>query len=314
MQDKIHVAVAYGGWSAEREVSLNTGLGVAAALEQKGYRVTLIDVCPNVAADIIACKPDVVFNALHGRYGEDGCFQGLLEMMKIPYTHSGVLASAVAMEKPVAKIHFRAAGIPVPEGRVVTKQEVLAGDVLPRPFVLKPIDEGSSVGVHIFHKGENNRVAEQDWDYSRDEVLAEQYIKGRELQAAVLNGKALGVIEIRPKGEFYDYTAKYTDGMAEHLMPAPVEPEAYNRIMQYAELAHKTLGCRGLTRSDFLYDESGNIYLLEINTQPGMTALSLSPEIAAHAGINYAELCHILVKSALEYSGRICTDKFVESV
>lgn len=308
MNKEIHVAVAYGGWSAEREVSLNTGRGVAEALSRKGYRVTLLDVSRNIAADLISCKPDVVFNALHGRFGEDGCFQGLLEMMGIPYTHSGVLASAIAMEKPMAKIHFRAAGIPTPEGRVVTKAEVLAGDVLPRPFVLKPIDEGSSVGVLIFRVGDNYQFTEKDWQYGRGEVLAEQYIKGREVQAAVLNGKALGVIEIRPKGEFYDYTAKYTDGMATHLMPAPIHADAYAKIMEYAETAHKALGCRGLTRSDFLYDDSagepGKIYILETNTQPGMTALSLSPEIAAHAGIDYAGLCQMLVEDALCQGGQ----------
>jgi D-alanine-D-alanine ligase len=298
---KTHIAVLFGGWSAEREVSLNTGKGVVEALRRKGYTVTAIDVTHDIAKALLENRPDVVFNALHGRFGEDGCVQGLLEMLSIPYTHSGVLASALAMDKAKAKIHCAAAGIPVAEGRVVTREEVLAGDVMSRPYILKPIDEGSSVGVHIFHEGGNSRLTQ--WDYASEMVLAERYIKGREIQVAVLDGKALGAIEIRPKGAFYDYEAKYTDGMAEHLMPAPIHPLAYQQVLTYAETAHRVLGCQGLTRSDFLYDdaqgEPGALTFLETNTQPGMTALSLSPEIAAHAGIAYDDLCERLLKIAL---------------
>lgn len=298
-----HIAVLHGGWSAEREVSLKTGKGVAEALKGKGYKVTLLDVTHDISRVLQEVKPDVIFNALHGRFGEDGCIQGILEVLEIPYTHSGVLASALAMDKALAKLHFAAAGIPVLEGRVVTKEEVLAGDVMARPYIMKPVDEGSSVGVRIFRKGENAVMTESEWDYSGNRVLAERYVKGREVQVAVLNGKALGAIEIRPKGEFYDYTAKYTDGMATHHMPAPIHPKAYAQALEFAEKAHKALGCKGLSRSDFLYDESegepGKFYILETNTQPGMTALSLSPEIAAHAGISYADLCEMLVQAAL---------------
>ena len=298
-----HVAVLMGGWSAEREVSLDSGAGVARALESLGYRVTPVDVQPDIAEVLADLKPDVAFNALHGRFGEDGCIQGVLEVLGIPYTHSGVLASALAMDKPMAKHVFENEGIPCAPGKVVTKHEAMKGDVLPRPFVVKPLNEGSSVGVQLVFADTEYSFTEDTWPFG-DEVLVEAYIPGREIQVAVLDGKALGAIEICPKGVFYDYEAKYTDGKAVHVMPAPLPDEDYGKVCAYAEKAHDALGCRGLTRADFRYDDTQNdrpagIYLLEINTQPGMTALSLAPEIAAHAGIGYVELVDRLLKGAL---------------
>jgi D-alanine-D-alanine ligase len=296
-----HIAVLMGGWSAEREVSLASGKAVAGALTILGYKVTAIDVQPDIAAQLAALKPDIVFNALHGRWGEDGCIQGILEILKIPYTHSGLLASALAMDKPMAKKVFNAVGLRVADGKVVHKSEVFGKNVLPRPYVVKPINEGSSVGVKIIMENENFFFDEASWPYG-DEVLVEQFIPGREVQVAVLDGKALGAIEIRPRGRFYDYEAKYTDGKAEHFMPAPISENAYKEVCLLAEQAHTALGCRGLTRSDFRYDdtkgEPGTFYLLELNSQPGMTPLSLSPEIANYAGIEFNILVDILVKGA----------------
>jgi D-alanine-D-alanine ligase len=290
-----HVAVLKGGWSAEREVSLASGAACAKALRELGYRVTEIDVAPDIAEMLKREKPDVVFNALHGRYGEDGCVQGLLEILKIPYTHSGVMASAVAMDKPMAKVVFTTAGLKTPRGMVMSSEELLAGDPLPRPYVVKPANEGSSVGVHIIKDGhgslalgheENNTI----W-------LVEEYIEGREITVAVLDGKPLGVTEIRPKSGFYDYENKYTDGKTEHLCPAPLTPKEYADVMQMALDAHIAIGCRGLTRSDFRYDGK-DFYILEINTQPGMTSLSLSPEIAASVGMSFNDLVEALIKGA----------------
>jgi D-alanine-D-alanine ligase len=305
-----HIVVLMGGWSAEREVSLNSGKAVTKALQEQGYtRVTAVDMQPDIASVLLTLKPDVVFNALHGRFGEDGCVQGLLELMKIPYTHSGVLASALAMDKPMAKQVFKAEGIRCAEGKIVSKQELIAGDVMPRPYVVKPFNEGSSVGVKIVFENDNFFFTEQNWPYG-DTVLVETYIPGREVQVAVLgtqgNTRALGAIEIRPQGLFYDYEAKYTDGKAQHLMPAPIPQDAYDEVMALALKAHQALGCRGLTRSDFRYDDTkvkdsggkGIFYLLEVNTQPGMTALSLSPEIAAYAGISFNNLVEMLVEDA----------------
>lgn len=295
-----HVAVLMGGISAEREVSLNSGAACAQALEDLGYQVSRVDVGADIAEVLKKLKPDCAFNALHGRFGEDGCIQGMLELLKIPYTHSGVLASALGMDKPMAKKVFEAEGLRCAEGKVVSKAEVIAGDVLPRPYVIKPMNEGSSVGVYIMLENENTFFDEKNWPFG-EEVLVERYIPGREIQVAVLDDKALGAIEIRPRGRFYDYEAKYTDGKAEHLMPAPIPQEDYDVVMELAVRAHKALGCSGLTRSDFRYDDTsgkGEFYLLEVNTQPGMTKLSLSPEIAAHAGISFNELVKHLIESA----------------
>lgn len=290
---KKHVAVLKGGWSAEREVSLSSGAACAKALRELGYNVTEIDVAPDIAEVLKREKPDVVFNALHGRYGEDGCIQGLLEILKIPYTHSGVMASSVAMDKPLAKVVFATVGLKVPVGKVMTGEELLKGEPMPRPYVVKPANEGSSVGVHIVREGDN-----RSWVMGHgDSWLVEEYIEGREITVAVLDGKPLGVTEIRPKSGFYDYENKYTDGKTEHLCPAPLTPKEYADVMQMALDAHNAIGCRGLTRSDFRYDGK-DFYILEINTQPGMTSLSLSPEIAASVGISFNQLVQKLVEGA----------------
>ncbi len=290
-----HVAVLKGGWSAEREVSLASGAACARALRELGYRVTEIDVAPDIAEVLTREKPDVVFNALHGRYGEDGCIQGLLEILKIPYTHSGVMASAVAMDKPLAKVIFATAGLKVPKGMVITGEELLRGDPMRRPYVVKPANEGSSVGVHIVK--ENAPSLTLPHSGRGDSWLVEEYIEGREITVAVLDGKPLGVTEIRPKSGFYDYENKYTDGKTEHLCPAPLTPKEYADVMQMALDAHISVGCRGLSRSDFRYDGK-DFYILEINTQPGMTSLSLSPEIAASVGMSFNQLVEALIKGA----------------
>ena len=296
-----HVAVLKGGWSAEREVSLVSGAAVERALETSGYRVTGVDATRALPQALAEIGPDVVFNALHGTPGEDGSVQGLLEVMGLPYTHSGVLASALAMDKPAAKRLFADAGLTCPEGRVMHRAEIAAGAAGAPPYVIKPLDQGSSVGVHLVFGGDNAIPPNGEWPYG-DQVLVERYIPGREVQVAVMGERALGAIEIRPKGRFYDYEAKYTDGRADHHMPAPIHPDAYEEALEIALAAHRALGCRGVTRADLRYDdtagEPGRFYLLEINTQPGMTPLSLVPEIAAHAGIGFEELVTWLVENA----------------
>lgn len=300
---KKHVAVLLGGWSAEREVSLRSGAACAKALEEAGYKVTKIDMTPDMDAVALGeafkkARPDVVFNALHGRFGEDGCVQGLLELMKIPYTHSGVLASSVAMDKPMAKQVFASVGLRCPKGKVVTREQMLKGDPMKRPYVVKPSNEGSSVGVKLVFENDNFFFTAQNWEYGAS-VLVEEYIPGRELTVAVLNGRALGVTEIRTKAGFYDYDNKYTAGGSEHLCPAPVPKNIYDEAMRIAVAAHEALGCRGLSRSDIRFDEAkGELCLLEVNTQPGMTNLSLAPEMAAHAGISFTKLVQELVEGA----------------
>ena len=296
------VTVLMGGWSAEREVSLASGAACADALNDVGYDVTQVDVSRNLKTLIDALKPapDVVFNALHGRFGEDGRIQSLLDILGLPYTHSGVLASALAMDKQSAKALFAARGIPCPEGKLLTIAEI--GDSMPLnpPFVVKPNNEGSSVGVMVIRQGDN-RVTFDNWPYG-DDVLVEQYIDGRELTVAVIGDRALGVTELRPNVAFYDYEAKYTDGKTEHLCPAPIPDEITELAMEYAVLAHRALGCRGVSRSDFRYDDTesspGRLYMLEVNTQPGMTPLSLVPEQAAHAGMSMSDLVAWMVENA----------------
>lgn len=297
-----HVAVLMGGWSVEREVSLNTGAGCAAALESVGYRITRIDVQRDIADVLGKLRPEVVFNALHGRFGEDGTIQGLLEILRIPYTHSGVLASALAIRKDKAKTVVAAAGVPVAQGVVVSRFEAARRHVLPPPYVLKPVDEGSSVGVVIVKKGREHppqEIARPDWPCG-ETMLAESFIAGRELTCAVMAGKSLGVTEIRAAtGEFYDYDAKYTKGGSIHICPAQILPNIYQRIEECALTAHQAIGCRGVSRSDFRYDdESDTLVWLEVNTQPGMTETSLVPELAAHAGINFGELVRWMVEDA----------------
>jgi D-alanine-D-alanine ligase len=299
------VVVLMGGFSTEREVSLNSGAACAAALERAGYAVATIDVrrdMHTLVAGLDAIRPWAVFNALHGRYGEDGSIQGLLDIMKLRYTHSGMLASALAMDKPMAKKIFASVGIPVAEGRIVHKNEVMAGDVLPRPYVLKPLNEGSSVGVHIVQAGDNGVPLAEDWPYG-DLVMAERFIPGRELTVAVMGDKALGVIEITSDRGFYDYTAKYAPGGSRHLIPAPLPPEDYAKAMDLAVRAHQALGCRGVSRADLRYDDTrpgqpAEMVMLEVNTQPGMTSTSLVPDLAAHAGISMEELVSWMVENA----------------
>ena len=299
-----HVAVLMGGWSAEREVSLVSGRACADALREAGYRVSEIVVERDLEKLLAALepRPEAVFNALHGRWGEDGCVQAVLDILGIPYTHSGLLASALAMNKPMAKRLFEAVGIPCADGKVVHRDVVLAGDPMPRPYVVKPTAEGSSVGVRIVLAGDNALPFERDgWPYG-DEVLVERYIPGRELTVSVMGDRALAVTELRPHEGFYDYTAKYTAGKTTHLVPAPV-PEAITRAcLDYALRAHQALGCRGVSRADFRYDDTkgkrGGLYLLEINTQPGMTPLSLVPEQAAYLGMSFAALVSWMVENA----------------
>ncbi len=294
------VAVIMGGWSAEREVSLVTGEACAAALEECGFDVVRIDVDRQLAQSLMAEKPDVVFNALHGRFGEDGTVQGLLEMMGIPYTHSGVLASALAMNKPEAKVLFRDIGIPVPDGEVMTRRALASRTDFAPPIVVKPLNEGSSVGVEIVLDGDN--ALPQDNGDPDQLVLVERYIPGREIQVAVMGDHALGAIEILSPGRFYDYEAKYAPGGSRHVMPAPIPEAHYAMALDYALRAHRVLGCRGLTRSDLRFDDTGlgepKLFLLEVNTQPGMTPTSLAPEIAQHQGISFADLCRQLVEDA----------------
>ncbi len=295
----MHVAVLKGGMSAERDVSLTSGAAIEKALVALGHQVTPVDVTPNVATELAALKPDVAFNALHGRFGEDGCIQGILEFLQIPYTHSGVMASAVAMDKPMAKVIFAAAGLHCAKGIVAHKDAVIGHDILPRPYVVKPANEGSSVGVKLVFPDDGFVFTQENWPYG-ETVLVEQYVPGREITVAVLDDTPLGVTEIRPLSGFYDYENKYTDGKSEHLCPAPLSPEKYEEVMQQALIAHRALGCRSLSRSDFRYDETGDgkFYILETNTQPGMTPLSLSPEIAAHAGISFNELVARILATA----------------
>jgi D-alanine-D-alanine ligase len=297
-----HVAVLMGGWSAEREVSLRSGKACGEALVRRGYRVTSIDVTPEIAAALAATKPDVVLNVLHGRPGEDGTLQGLLEILGIPYSHSGVLASAVAMQKNFAKTLFKAAGVPVAEDRVVSRFEAAKGHVMPPPYVVKPIAEGSSVGVFIVteqHPHPPQELYRDDWPFG-DTVMVERYIPGKELTCAVLGDRALDVIEIVPTTRFYDYEAKYAAGGSRHLLPAPILPNVYQEVRRLALAAHNALGCRGVSRADFRYDDrgTGKLICLEVNTQPGMTETSLVPELAAYAGITFDELVQWMVEDA----------------
>ena len=299
-----HVAVLMGGWSAEREVSLRSGKACADALARQDYRVTRIDVGRDIAAVLTMVKPDVALNVLHGRPGEDGTLQGLLEILAVPYTHSGVLASALAMQKDVAKDLFRAAGVPVPEGIVASRFEVAKEHLLPPPYVVKPIAEGSSVGVFVVteqHSHPPQELTREDWDYG-DRVIVEKYIAGKELTCAIMGEEALAVIEIVPMVRFYDYEAKYAPGGSKHILPAPVSSFVYQQVRELSLGAHRALGCRGVSRSDFRYDDriegTGGLVCLEVNTQPGMTETSLVPELAAHAGISFDELVRWMVEDA----------------
>ena len=299
------VAVLYGGISTEREVSLNSGRQVIVALREAGFEVTPIIVDDDLGAVIAALtpNPNAVFNALHGRFGEDGAIQGVLDLLGIPYTHSGVRASSIAMDKAAAKALFHAAGLPIAAGRVVTIDDLERADPLPMPYVVKPVNEGSSVGVEIIKAGDNRRAAvARAWKFGR-EALVEEYIPGRELTVAVMGERPLAVTEIlADAGVFYDYESKYADGGSRHIVPAAVHPRIYAQALDVAAAAHRVLGCRGATRADFRYDdtagEPGRLVLLEINTQPGLTPTSLLPEQAAYVGMSFPNLCAWMVENA----------------
>ena len=299
-----HVAVLMGGWSAEREISLRSGKACADAAERAGFRVTRIDVDRDVAAKLTALRPDVALNLLHGVPGEDGTIQGMLEILGIPYSHSGVLASALAMQKDRAKLVMAAAGVPVPEGMVVSRFEAAKAHPLPRPYVIKPISEGSSVGVFIVteeHEHPPQELTRADWTHG-DMMLCERFIAGKELTCAVLGDKALDVIEIVPTVKFYDFEAKYAPGGSKHELPAILKPNVYQEVRRLALLAHRALGCRGVSRADFRFDDrmegTRGLACLEVNTQPGMTETSLVPELAAHAGVTFEELVKWMVEDA----------------
>lgn len=300
-----HVAVLMGGWASERPVSLSSGNACADGLERAGYKVTRVDMDRDVADVLKKLAPDAVFNALHGPFGEDGTIQGVLELLEIPYTHSGVLASALAMDKEKAKTIARRVGIPVAEARIVSREEAAEKHVMTPPYVIKPVNEGSSFGVLIVREDQSHPPQElysADWPYG-ERIMVERYIPGRELTCAVVGDVALGVTEIIPEGHaFYDYDAKYVQGGSKHQCPAEIKPNIYQKIQTLSLKAHQAIGCRGVTRSDFRFDDgpagTGELVWLEINTQPGMTPTSLVPEIAAHAGHSFEELLTWMVEDA----------------
>ncbi len=292
------IVVLKGGPSAEREVSLDSGAACAAALREKGYEVSEIDAGVDLAERLRDANPDIVFNALHGRYGEDGCVQGLLEWLGYRYTHSGVLASALAMDKAASKRVFASAGLPVAESLIASAEAVKAAHMMPPPYVVKPNNEGSSVGIYLVNEATNGPP--QLGPEMPGEVMVEAYVAGRELSVAVLDGKAQAVTDILVSG-WYDYAAKYSEGGSEHIVPADLPAEIYAACMDYAERAHKALGCKGLSRADFRWDETkglAGLFILEVNTQPGMTATSLAPEQAAYKGMDFASLCAALAEGA----------------
>ncbi len=298
-----HVAVLMGGWSLEREVSLNSGAAAARALRDCGFKVSEIDVSADLADDLKKINPEICFNALHGPYGEDGCVQGLLELMQIPYTHSGVMASSLAMNKMMTKRVLAMAGVPVAHEKIVSRAEAAAGHVLSPPYVIKPIADGSSFGIYIVPEGAEAPPAVQIMEDGSPEdlLMVEEFIPGLELTCAVLGDKALDVLEIRPTGdhEFYDYAAKYEPGGSEHILPAEISSNIYQSIQKWSLAAHEALGCRGISRADFRYDPSGGqVVCLEVNTQPGMTETSLVPEIAERAGWRFDELVRWMVEDA----------------
>jgi len=304
--DRLRIAVLMGGWSAEREVSLSSGEGVAKALESRGHEVMRIDMDRNVAQALAGLRPDIVFNALHGTPGEDGTVQGMMDLMGLRYTHSGLETSVIAIDKALTKMVLVPHGIRMPDGRLVDSESLYEGDPLPRPYVLKPVNEGSSVGVAIIREGGNHgdpiaRDSDGPWrEFPR--LLAEPFIPGRELTVAVLDDEALAVTELRPRSGFYDYDAKYTDGLTEHVCPAEIPDALRDAALDMALRAHRILGCRGASRADFRWDEArgaDGLHLLEVNTQPGMTPLSLVPEQARMRGIAYADLVERIVEAAL---------------
>jgi len=307
MNRDLHVVVLMGGWSSEREVSLTSGQGIVDALRERGWsRVSPVDMDRNVAQVLESLRPEVVFNALHGSPGEDGTVQGLLDLMQIPYTHSGLTTSAIAIDKELTKLVLVPHGIRMPAGKMIRSESLFTADPMPRPYVLKPVNEGSSVGVAIVTEGGNEgtpigREAPGPWQ-EFDELLAEPFIKGRELTVAVLNDEPLAVTELKIDNGFYDYEHKYTDGRTLHVCPAEVPDDIAQPMLDMAAKAHRLLGCKGASRSDFRWDDEqgeAGLYLLEVNTQPGMTPLSLVPEQAKLRGIPYGELVERLIAEAL---------------
>ncbi len=296
---KKHVAVVGGGMSAEREVSLVSSSGVNQALVDSGYKVTFIDMGVDIASVLLQIKPDIVYNCLHGTYGEDGCLPGLLNILRIPYTHSGVLASSLAFSKTHAKAWFVANDIKIAKSIVINKSDNISNDPMPRPYVIKPLTQGSSIGVEVIFVEDDFNFADYDFPYGA-QVMIEEYIKGREMQVTVLNGKALGVLEIKLlKQRFYDYKTKYTDGFAEHLCPAPLPQNMYNKLLEESEKIYQTMNCRGVVRAEFIFDESKNeFFTLEVNTHPGMTSLSIIPEIAALQGMDFRTLVERILETA----------------
>jgi D-alanine-D-alanine ligase len=308
MNRDLHVVVLMGGWSKEREVSLTSGAGIAAALRERGWsKVTELDMDHDVAARLAELKPDVVFNALHGTPGEDGTVQGMMDLMGLAYTHSGLETSVIAIDKELTKMVLVPHGIRMPAGRIVESESIYSADPMARPYVLKPINEGSSVGVAIVTADGNygkpiGRDVPGPWQ-EFDHLLAEPFIRGRELTVAVLNDEALAVTELKPKAGFYDYAAKYTDGLTVHECPANIPEDVARSMMDMAARAHRLLGCKGASRSDFRWDDEkgeAGVYLLEVNTQPGMTPLSLVPEQAKSKGISYGDLVERLIAEALQ--------------
>src|SRR6185312_9806136 len=302
----MHVAVLMGGLSSEREVSLSTGAGCVAALERLGARVSPVDVGRDVAEVLGRLKPDVALNVLHGRWGEDGCMQGVLELLGIPYTHSGMLASALAMDKAKAKAVLAAAGVVVPGGGLFNRFEAAAEHVMAPPYVVKPNAEGSSVGVFLVFEGANRppqEIVAQSWTFG-EEVMIEPYIRGKELAVGVMDGKAMSVTDIFPRTGFYDYEAKYAEGGSVHVVPAEIPAHAFEKALKLSEMAHAALGCRGVTRSDLRYDDINDILvLLEVNTQPGMTPTSLIPEQAALQGVDFDRLVLWITEDAYARGG-----------
>lgn len=300
-----HIAVLLGGWNSEREVSLNSGKAVFEALNKLGYKATKIDFSRDIFAQLQEVKPDIIFNALHGQYGEDGRIQGLLDILQIPYTHSGIVASALCMDKVLTRKITSTVGVKFPEYAILkkgedeqNKQKLFA---IGKPFVIKPINEGSSVGVEVILPNTVFDLTKYEWQYG-DEMIVEKYLAGQEIQVAVMDSKALGAIEIRPHGLFYDYKCKYTSGMTDYVMPAEISAEKYAEVLDLAERCHQVVGCRGVSRIDFILnnknDGDNEFYLLEVNTHPGFTATSLVPKIAKHVGISFEEIVEFLLKNA----------------
>lgn len=300
-----HIGVLMGGWNSEREVSLRSGEAVYEVLKQLGYKVTKIDFSRKIFEQLSEVKPDIIFNALHGQYGEDGRIQGVLDILQIPYTHSGIIASALCMDKVLTRKICATAGVKYPQYEILKKGEDEKNNekisAIGKPFVIKPINEGSSVGVEVILSDMQFDFAQYEWKYG-EEIIIEKYLAGQEVQVAIMDGKALGAIEVRPHGLFYDYKCKYTAGMTDYIMPAEISAEKYAEILDLAEKCHQVTGCKGISRIDFILNNKNggdnNLYLLEVNTHPGFTATSLVPKIAKHAGISFTEIVEFLLKTA----------------